>query len=371
VLVAGLSLLAAAWSSSAATATTKRTEHATFLRSLGHPVQVGSTVPANGDVNPYGVTVVATTSGLLTAGDVLVSNFNNKGNVQGTGTTIVEVSPSGTVTPFATIPTLPAGQCPGGVGLSTALGLLPGGWVVVGSLPTSAGGALPSGHPVGCLIVLNNQGQVAETWTNPDIVGPWDMAVQTSGNTAALFVSNALGGNTATKHGVPVAGMCTVVRLNVTLGSVNAPPQLSGTTVVGRDFPWVANKTALVLAPTGLALGKNGTLYVDNTQTNSVSAIPEALTRTSAVTATHSMISKGGALNAPLGLTAVPNGDLIVVNGNDGNAIELSTSGRQLGTRTLVKGGAGDLFGLAPTPSGTGLYFVNDGTNALDVANPR
>jgi hypothetical protein len=35
---------------------------------------------------------------------------------------------------------------------------------------------------------------------------------------------------------------------------------------------------------------------------------------------------------------------------------------------TLVRNGAGDLFGVTPTASGHGLLFVNDGTNALDTA---
>ena len=47
---------------------------------------VASTVPGNGDVNPYGVAVVPTTIGALHQGDVLVSNFNNQANLQGTGT---------------------------------------------------------------------------------------------------------------------------------------------------------------------------------------------------------------------------------------------------------------------------------------------
>ncbi len=70
--------------------------------------------------------------------------------------------------------------------------------------------------------------------------------------------------------------------------------------MIGTDFPWRANKAALILAPTGLALGSNGTLYVDDTLTNSVSAIPQALTRTSAVTAARRTLSAGGSLNAPL-----------------------------------------------------------------------
>ena len=78
---------------------------------------VGSTVPANGDVNPYGIATVPSTTGRLVSGDTLVSNFNSKANVQGTGTTIVQISPQGSLQLFAQISQLPAGQsCPGGGG---------------------------------------------------------------------------------------------------------------------------------------------------------------------------------------------------------------------------------------------------------------
>jgi hypothetical protein len=317
-------------------------------------------------VNPYGVAVVPASGGRLTAGDILVSNFNDKANVQGTGTTIVQVSPAGKASVFASISKLPAGQaCPGGVGLTTALGILPGGWVVVGSLPTTTGGALPGLDPAGCLIVLNDQGTAVETITNNDIVGPWDLTVKSSPTSAELFVSNALGGNTTTHDGVPVTGNCTVVRLDLTLSSTS-PPQLTSSAVIGTDFPWRANKAALVLAPTGLALGRNGTLYVDDTLTNTVSAIPQALTRTSMVTATGGTLSAGGALDAPLGMTLAPNGDLIIVNGNNGNATEITPGGKQVATKTLVKNGAGDLFGIITTQADNGIIIANDGTNALD-----
>ena len=83
--------------------------------------QVASTVPANGDLNPYGVAVVPASAGQLVAGDTLVSNFNSKSNVQGTGTTLVQVSPAGSPHLFASLAKLPAGMsCPGGVGLTTA-----------------------------------------------------------------------------------------------------------------------------------------------------------------------------------------------------------------------------------------------------------
>jgi hypothetical protein len=365
-VAAALSLvLAACASSSSEHLAAARHTVSPFLSQLHSFSQVASTVPANGDVNPYGVAVVPASAGQLVAGDTLVSNFNDKANVQGTGTTIVQVSPSGSAHQFAQLAKLPAGMaCPGGVGLTTALGILPGGWVLVGSLPTTAGGALPGLDPAGCLIVLNDQGTPVKTITNSDIVGPWDLTTASSATSAQVFVSNALGGNTSVHDGVPVAGACTVVRLDLAL-SPTSPPVLTSSTVIGKNYPWIANKAALILAPTGLALGRNGTLYVADTQTSAISAIPAALTRTSAVAAQASTITAGGALNAPLGMTMAPNGDLVVVNGNDGNAVEVSPAGKQVATKTLLKNGAGDLFGLTTTSGG--LLLVNDGTNALDL----
>jgi hypothetical protein len=339
-----------------------------FVHTLTSVTPISSTVPGNGDINPYGVAVVAASTGNLVAGDILVSNFNNKANVQGTGTTIVEVAPTGGEHLFASLAHLPSTMpCPGGVGLTTALDILPGGWVVVGSLPTKAG-ALPKENPAGCLIVLDSSGTPVETLTNADIVGPWDMTAESTATTATLFVSNALGGNTRTKKGVPVAGNCTVARLDLSLTS--ARPTLTSSTIVGTDFPWKANAAALVLAPTGLALSAGDTLYVDNSLTNTVSAIPHASTRSTPVTGAGGMITKGGDLSAPLGLTLTPGGDILVVNGNNGLVVQISPSGTQMAKKQLVKNGAGDLFGLAVTPNGRGIYFVNDGTNALDLAQP-
>ena len=364
------SFLAAACGSSGSS--TGATNNATdsFLDTLHTVSQVASTVPSNGDVNPYGVAVVPATMGQLVAGDILVSNFNDKANVQGTGTTIVQVSPSGSTLLFANLRTLPAGQrCPGGIGLTTALDILPGGWVIVGSLATASGGALPNLQPVGCLIVLNDDGTVVGTITNQDIVGPWDMTVTAKPSSATVFVSNALGGNTSTDNGTPIAGNCTVVRLDLAL-EAGSPPVVTSSTVIGTDFPWRANKAALVLAPTGLALGDDGALFVDDTQTNAISAIPDALTRTTSMTASATTIASGGALNAPLGMLLAPNGDLVVVNGNDGKAVEVTETGQQVANKTIIKNGAGDLFGLTLATHGSGILFVNDGSNALDIVQP-
>jgi hypothetical protein len=68
-------------------------------------------------------------------------------------------------------------------------------------------------------------------------------------------------------------------------------------------------------------------------------------------------------------MAMAPNGDLVVVNGNDGNAVEITPAGQQVATKTLIKNGAGDLFGIITTQSGNGLIIANDGTNALDEVN--
>jgi hypothetical protein len=328
--------------------------------------QIATTVPANGDVNPYGVTVVPQTVGRLVRGDILVSNFNSKANVQGTGTTIVEISPDGSMRPFAWLDTLPSSDpCPGGVGLTTGLEVLPGGWVVVGSLPT-AKGALPAVNPTGCLIVLDSHGAPVETWVSKDINGPWDMAMRAEPGQAALFVSNALSRTGSHNAMPPPSGLCTVVRVDVSLAS-GTRPRMTSVTVLGGAFAWRQDKAALVQGPTGLALGRGGTLYVASTIDSSISAIPDAVMRTSPVRPGTGVLTSGGSLSGPLGLTLAPNGDLIAVNGNNGKATEVTPQGRQIATVTLVPHGAGTLFGVTTPADGQGLIFVNDGTNALDL----
>src|SRR5258708_26029273 len=93
-----------------------------------------TTVPSNGDLNPYGVAFVPNgfpEGGPLNPGDVLVSNFNDLDNAQGTGTTIVSITPRGQTNLFFQGPPSP------GLGLSTALGILKKGFVIVGSVPST------------------------------------------------------------------------------------------------------------------------------------------------------------------------------------------------------------------------------------------
>jgi hypothetical protein len=322
-----------------------------FIGPLNHTKIIASTVPANGDVNPYGVAVVPHSTGRLYRGDVLVSNFNDKTNTQGTGTTIVEVSPHGKVFLFAGIKD---SKCPGGVGLTTALVVLRSGWVIVGSLPTQNGGTL-SGP--GCLIVLDQWGNVRKTITGYGIDGPWDMTAFDGGHVSVLFVTNVLGGILG-KHPNPNGG--TVERLVITSKPYQTPRVLSSTKI-GSGFPAKTDPNALVLGPTGVGLSRNGTLYVASTVDSRIAAIPNALYRHHS-DGTGYTVTKGGHLNSPLGLAIAPNGHILTVNGGDGNIVETSPRGRQVAFKTIDNnmGGAGNLFGLAVKPGADAVYFVDD-----------
>src|SRR5580698_152447 len=327
---------------------------------------IASTVPANGDVNPYGIARVPKSSGSLVEGNILVSNFNNSANLQGTGTTIVQIAPDGSSSLFAQISAnnLP-GPCPGGIGLTTALVVLRSGWVIVGSLPTTDGTSATA--QAGCLLVLDANGNVVETFYGSLINGPWDMAAWDGGSSADLFVTNVLNGTVAAGGRVVHSG--NVVRL--TLSIVNgAMPSLESITVIGSGFPERTDPSALVIGPTGLGLDANAdTLYVADSLSNRVAAIPLPLYRVSSA-GIGATVSQGGSLNDPLGLTVAPGGNILTVNGNNGLLVETTPDGQQIKATLLDSSGnppgAGALFGLIDVP-GVGIYYVDDATNTLNL----
>ncbi len=335
-----------------------------FVGSFGKLASVGSTVPSNGDENPYGIVNVSKSTGSLVAGDILISNFNNSENLQGTGTTIVQLTPSGHLSLFAQInpATLP-GPCPGGVGLTTALAILPQGFVVVGSLPTSDGSAATA--QAGCLLVLDSSGHVVQTISGPPINGPWDMSSVAAGQTATLFVTNVLNGTVASGETPTNGGTVVRIRLHT---SEHHPPKVTQTSVIATGFPERTDPAALVVGPTGVALGDEGTLYVADAQGNRIAAVPAALNRSAPVGEGGATVAAGGYLDNPLGLTLAPNGDILTANANDGNLLETTPVGAEFQPLNTQAGGGG-LFGLAVAPSFKGVYFVDDANNTLGLAH--
>jgi hypothetical protein len=337
-----------------------------FIGPLHTVTTIASTVPANGDVNPYGTAVVPRSVGDLHRGDVLVSNFNAASNQQGTGTTIMQISPSGAMSQFAAVdPAHLPGPCQGGVGLTTALSVLRSGWVVVGSLPTTDGTAATA--QAGCLIVLDSHGKVRETITGHGINGPWDMTALDLGDVAELFVTNVLNGTVAANGATVDQG--TVVRLLITSDEGRTPRLLDSTTIAS-GLPERTDPAALVVGPTGVGLDRDGTLFVADSVANRIAKIPNAPWRHSTA-GPGSTVTSGGSLNTPLGLVVAPNGDVLTVNAADGNIVETTPHGHQVATRQLdgsgSPAGAGALFGLAVVPGQRAVYFVDDATNTLDL----
>jgi hypothetical protein len=336
-----------------------------FLSTVHDVDTVASTIPANGDVNPYGVAIVPVTTGTLVAGNILVSNFNNAANLQGTGTTIVQISPGGNFSLFAKLNanTLP-GACPGGVGLTTALVALRSGFVIVGSLPTADG--MSATAMAGCLIILNSSGVPAATLSGGGINGPWDMTALDGGTQATLFVTNVLNGTVAANGAVVSMGSILRIVLSTPMGGM--PSVISPITTIASAFDERTDPAALVIGPTGLGLATDGTLFVADTLNSRIAAIPNAVARTTDA-GSGTTIAEGRALNMPLGLALAPNGNILTMNAGDGRIVETTPDGRQTGARFVdvshTRNGAGTLFGLAVARDA--VYFVDDGNNTLNL----
>jgi hypothetical protein len=333
-----------------------------FIGQFHTLTSLGSTVPGNGDVNPYGLVTVPRSVGALVRGDALISNFNNGENLQGTGTTIVQVSPAGALSLFAQIdPSSLPGPCPGGVGLTTALAVLPHGFVVVGSLPTTNGKAETA--KAGCLIVLDSSGHVVQTISGAPIDGPWDMTSVDQGDGATLFVTNVLNGTVASGE-TPTNGG-TVVRIRLRTDHRRAL-RVTAMDVIASGFPERTDPAALVVGPTGVGLGEEGTLFVADTQGNRIAEVPGALYRQTPVGEGGTTVAAGGYLDSPLGLTIAPNGDILTTNAANGDIVETTPVGAEF--QPFDTGaGEGGLFGIALAPYNQGVLFVDDANNTLGL----
>ena len=344
-----------------------------FLETLHKHTTLINTVPSNGDQNPYAIVVAPVSSGTVKQGDVLVGNFNNSANLQGTGSTIINYHPdTKEMTVFATVPR-DLKDCPGGIGLSTAMTMLKSGWVIVGSTPSNDGTTGTKG--AGCLIVLDNQGKVASTIVSPNINDPWgNMAVVDNGDHATLFVSNAGFGVGGAAGNPPVFKQSTILRLDLDIPQGKAPV-VKQETVIASGFGAQADKGVFLIGPTGLALSTDQKLlYASDAIGNRVTEIDDPMTRDTSAGVGRELTADGF-LHRPLAMVTAPNGHLLVTNALNGQVVEIDpATGKQLYARWIDTDkaqsppGNGDLFGIAMTPEGDGFYYVQDDVNTLVLA---
>ncbi len=301
---------------------------------LPPPPSVFSTIPANGDINPYGIAIAPlhVPAGLvLQHDDVLVTNFNNVQNLQGTGTTILRIDRSGhTSTFFQGTQSIS--------GLTAALGIVSRGFVFAGSLPTFDGTAATI-RPTS-LLILDGNGNLVGQYANTYIDGPWGMAIADGGNSAHVFVSNVLNG--------------TITRLDISFPA-GAAPVIHKATQIGSGFNHRVDPAALVLGPSGLAFdAKNDVLYVASSVDNAVYSLTGAVTATASLGSGQLVYEDAAHLHGPTQMTFAPNGDLLVANSDGSNVdpnqpseiVEFTTAG-QFVAQFSVDPNNGGAFGVA------------------------
>lgn len=323
-----------------------------FLPAPVRPVNtVPTTGPSAGDQNPYGVAFVPPgfpTGGPLNPGDILVSNFNAASNLQGTGTTIMDVPSASPVSIFF------QGTAP--LGLTTALNILRKGFVLVGNFPSPDGTCASAS--AGSVLVIDKNGNLSSTISGSAIQGPWDSALFDEGSKAKFFVANGLSG--------------TVVRLDLAVDPVKGVT-VTGTTQIASGYTRACDPVTFVDAPTGLVYDPRiDVLYVASSADNAVYAVSDATDRKHDGGIGKLIYSDAKHLHGPLGMAMAPNGHLLVTNNdainsdpNQPSEIVEFTVGGKFVKEISVDPAQGGSFGLAVQTTGHTATFaaVDDATS--------
>ena len=343
---------------------------------------ITSTIPNNGDLNPYGVAFVPAdfpADGTIAPFDVLVSNFNNAqnpqqtGNLQGTGTTIIDypfppgkaIASPGTTNPFF------QSMDPSVTGLDTGLAALRAGFVLVSFLPSTDGTFAT--HTKGGILVLDKNGNriatVFASSTN-QLNSPWDMTIFDQKSSALAFVSNV---GDANDQGF-------VIRFNLSISKSDVT--FNNPTMIASGYGARPNPTGFVTGPTGLVYDPaTDILYVASTKDNAVFAVTAAGTRTASAGRGTTVFNDTAVLRGPLGMAQAPNGDLIVANSDLFNGdlthpseyVEFTKNGTNPGTfvsQFNVDVNQGGAFGIAIGAALDGaprLAVVDDNASDLNV----
>ena len=322
------------------------------LKHLGDLTTIGSTVdPVNGDVNPYGLDIARSSAGLLQAGDLVVCNFNDAANVQGTGTTIIALHPHPGASPIHIAQASVLTGC-------DALALADNDFIWNAAFATDD-------NPI-----FSPSGVLETTLGNGPFHGPFGQAFAPASGpfgVAAFYESNA--------------GTGSIVRIGIHANGT------FGFEVIVTGFPVNHGVPGSILGPSGLQYdAKHDRLYVVDGTNNALYAFCGISTIAAHGITVHGttfsgpfagrahLIFAGAPLNGPISSALLPDGHLVLGNTLDPNGknlmVEIAPSGHVLDIRNVDTGAAGAIFGMVASGHDIDdlkLYFNDDNANAVEV----
>ena len=326
--------------------------NASILATLNKQETIGSDVnPRNGDQNPYGLDVAKATQGNITAGDLVVCDFNAASNIQGTGNSILALHPVVGSKPISVIgnPQFLTG--------CNAIAMSP-----LGDVWAVAFGS--NDAPI-----VSGNGQVVTPLKNPVWHHPFGEAFVPPVNAhsvPAFYVSNAGDGS--------------LVRIAITQSGFKF-------IVIATGFPVNGGVPGSILGPSGLNyVAANDRLYIVDGTNNTLYAINNVSRITANGIAVHGLtfsgpfassakvIFTGAPLNGPISSAILANGNIAVGNTLDPAGtnliVEISPTGQFLAKKNVDTGAPGAIFGMVATGNSAAtqrLYYNNDNDNTLRV----
>jgi hypothetical protein len=327
-----------------------------ILATLSTETTIGSTVdPVTGDQNPYGLDIAPTDSGSIHRGDLVVCDFNDSANVQGTGNAIIALAPQ-------------PGSSPRPVVTNAAL------LGCTENVQTGDGTIWETAFVAPDIAVLSPAGMLLNTLTGTPFTAPFGITLVRHGN----GIGNGNGGDPVFYESDATTGA--IVRIRAGSSGVH-------TDVIATGFAVNNGVPGTELGPSGLQYeASHDRLYIVDGTNNTlvefrhVSTIPAGGITVAANGTSFSgpfahrarLVFSGSPLNAPISSALLSNG--FVAIGNTGNPngenliVEITPHGKVADVKNVDTGAAGAIFGMTATAGNEGpfkLYFNDDNTNTV------
>ena len=327
-----------------------------ILKQLTSERTIGSTI-VDGQLNPYGLDIAKTTAGKVTKGDLVICNFNNPQNIQGTGTTLLRLHPVEGSRPLqiANSPILTG---------CNALATAPSGPIWNAAFSSNANPIFsPAGQLLAELHGLPYDHPFGQAFSPK--AGPFGVA--------AFYASNARGDGA-------------IIRANILADKKFTFDRIA------TGFPINNGVPGSILGPSGLQYdARDDRLYIVDGTNNAVYAlchvttIPRNGIHVNANGTTFSgpfahrarLIFMGSPLNGPISSALLFNGHLVIGNTLDAAGlnlmVEITPAGHVLDVKNVDNGAGGAIFGMVASGTdvaSTRLYFNDDNSNTNIVLKP-